>query len=119
MATDTNTKVGVHIGPFKMTTITADGGLIAHDINTTNGYTQSPLQSGSVCLVLARDEGKWSDKYSAVEIVVDHVYLLPTPLLPAPPLQPSVSVATASTSSSSTPTTTPVKKPRLTEIILD
>ena len=102
-----------------MTTITADGGLIAHDINTTNGYTQSPLQSGSVCLLLARNEGKWSDKYSAVEIVVDHVYLLPTPLLPAPPLQPSVSVATASTSSSSTPTTTPVKKPRLTEIILD
>ena len=106
-----------------MTTITADGGLIAHDINTTNGYTQSPLQSGSVCLVLAHDQGKWSDKYSAVEIVVDHVYLLPTPLLPAPPLhwQPSitVTVATASTSSSSTPTTTPVKKPRLTEIILD
>ena len=106
-----------------MSTITADGSLIAHDIKTTNGYTQSPIQSGSVCFVLAHNEGKWSEKYSAVEIVVDHVYLLPTPLPPVPqaPLQPSinVTVATASTSSSSTPTTTPVKKPRLTEIILD
>jgi hypothetical protein len=104
-----------------MSTITADGCLIAHDIKTTNGCTQSPIQNGSVCFVIVHDTGKWSDKYSAVEIAVDHVYLLPTPLLPAPPLQPSinVTVATASTSSSSTPTTTPVKKPRLTEIILD
>ena len=104
-----------------MSTITADGSLIAHDIKTTNGYTQSPIQSGSVCFVIVHNTGKWSDKYSAVELVVDHGYLLPTPLLPAPPLQPSinVTVATASTSSSSTPTTTPVKKPRLTEIILD
>ena len=104
-----------------MSTITADGSLIAHDTKTTNGYTQSPIQNGSVCFVIVHDTGKWSDKYSAVEVVVDHVYLLPTPLLPAPPLQPSinVTVATASTSSSSTPTTTPVKKPRLTEIILD
>jgi hypothetical protein len=104
-----------------MSTITADGSLIAHDIKTTNGYTQSPIQNGSVCFVIVHNTGKWSDKYSAVELVVDHAYLLPTPLLPAPPLQPSinVTVATASTSSSSTPTTTPVKKPRLTEIILD
>jgi hypothetical protein len=65
MATDTNTKVGVHIGPFKMSTITADGSLIAHDIKTTNRYTQSPIQNGSVCFVIAHDTGKWSDKYSS------------------------------------------------------
>ena len=89
-----------------MSTITADGCLIAHDIKTTNGCTQSPIQNGSVCFVIVHNTGKWSDKYSAVELAVDHVYLLPTPLLPAPPLQPSinVTVATASTSSSSTPT---------------
>ena len=106
-----------------MSTITAVGSLIAHDIKTTIGHPQSPIQNGSarVCFVIVHNTGKWSDKYSAVELVVDHVYLLPTPLLPGPPLQPpiNVTVATASTSSSSTPTTTPVKKPRLTEIILD
>jgi hypothetical protein len=28
-------------------------------------------------VILGHNRGKWSDKFSAVEIIVDHIYLMP------------------------------------------
>ena len=93
--------------------------LVTHNIETTQGYTRNLLQDGTVAFILAHNKGKWSDKFSAVEIIVDHVYILPTPLRPENTLSESTTITTTTNSASSTPTTTPVKKARLTSINLD
>jgi hypothetical protein len=60
----------------------------------------------------AEVNGKWGEKYCAVELDIDHLYILP---VSAPPIY-----AAASTSSTNTPTSTPTKQlnTRLTEINL-
>jgi hypothetical protein len=69
--------------------------------------------------VLAHNRGKWSEKFSAVEIIVDHIYLLPLPLSPSNTLSELTTMTTTIASGTSTPTTTPVQKARLTAIDLD
>ena len=61
----------------------------------------------------AEVNGKWGKKYCAVELDIDHLYILP---VSAPPIY-----AAASTSSTNTPTSTPTKQlnTRLTEINFD
>lgn len=105
--------------PFLMSEFNENGDLITHNIQTTQGYTRNLLQDGTVAFILAHNKGKWSDKFSAVEIIVDHVYILPTPLRPENTLSESTTITTTTNSASSTPTTTPVKKARLTSINLD
>jgi hypothetical protein len=34
-------------------------------------------------VILGHNRGKWSDKFSAVKIIVDHIYLMPLPLTPS------------------------------------
>jgi len=63
--------------------------------------------------------GPLSDKFSAVEIIVVHIYFLPLPLTPSNTLSELTTMATTVASGTSTPTTTPVKKARLTAIDLD
>ena len=104
---------------FLVSEFNENGDLITHNIQTTNGYTRNLLQNGTVAFILAHNKGKWSDKFSAVEIIVDHVYILPTPLRPANTLSESTTITTTTNSASSTPTTTPVKKARLMSINLD
>jgi hypothetical protein len=70
-------------------------------------------------VILGHNRGKWSDKFSAVEIIVDHIYLLPLPLTPSNTLSESTTMTTTVASGTSTPTTTPVKKARVTSIDLD
>ena len=96
-----------------------NGNLITHDIVSTNGYTRNLLQNGTVTYVLGHNKGKWSNKFSAVEIIIDHIYIMPTPLRPTNPLSEMTTNTTTTDSASSTPTTTPIKKPRLTSIKLD
>jgi hypothetical protein len=96
-----------------------DGSLITYDIVSTNGYTLNLLPDGTVAFVLAHNKGKWSNKFSAVEIIIDHIYIMPTPLRPTNPLSEMTTITTTTDSASSTPTTTPIKKPRLTSIKLD
>ena len=96
-----------------------DGSLITHDILTTHGYTRNLLPDGTVVFVLGHNKGKWSNKFSAVEIIIDHIYIMPTPLRPTNPLSEMTTITTTTDSASSTPTTTPIKKPRLTSIKLD
>ena len=100
--------------PFLVSEFNEDGHLVTHNIQTTNGYTRNLIQDGTVVFVLAHNKGKWSDKFSAVEIVIDHMYLMPTPLRPTNTLS-----EVPTDSASSTPTTTPNKKARLTSINLD
>ena len=104
---------------FLVSEFNENGDLITHNIETTQGYTRNLLQDGTVAFILAHNKGKWSDKFSAVEIIVDHVYILPTPLRPENTLSESTTITTTTNSASSTPTTTPVKKARLTSINLD
>ena len=104
---------------FLVSEFNENGDLITHNIETTQGYTRNLLQDGTVALILGHNKGKWSDKFSAVEIIVDHVYILPTPLRPENTLSESTTITTTTNSASSTPTTTPVKKARLTSINLD
>ena len=96
-----------------------DGNLITHDIVSTNAYTRNLLQDGTVAFVLGHNKGKWSNKFSAVEIIIDHIYIMPAPLRPTNPLSEMTTITTTTDSASSTPTTTPIKKPRLTSIKLD
>ena len=104
---------------FLVSEFNENGDLITHNIETTQGYTRNLLQDGTVALILGHNKGKWSDKFSAVEIIVDHVYILPTPLRPENTLSESTTITTTTNSASSTPTTTPVKRARLTSINLD
>ena len=53
-----------------------NGNLITHDIVSTNGYTRNLLQNGTVTYVLGHNKGKWSNKFSAVEIIIDHIYIM-------------------------------------------
>ena len=96
-----------------------NGNVITHDIVSTNGYTRNLLQNGTVTYVLGHNKGKWSNKFSAVEIIIDHIYIMPTPLRPTNALSEMTTMTTTTDSASSTPTTTPIKKPRLTSINLD
>jgi hypothetical protein len=93
--------------------------IVPHTIVTTNGYTSNDVHGSTRAFVLGHNRGKWSDKFSAVEIVVDHIYLLPLPLTPSNTLSKSTTMTTTVASGTSTPTTTPVKKARLTSIDLD
>ncbi len=77
---------------FLMSEFNENGDLITHNIQTTNGYTRNLLQDGTVAFILAHNKGKWSDKFSAVEIIVDHVYILPTPLRPENTLSESTTI---------------------------
>ena len=66
--------------------------------------------------VLGHNRGTWSDRFSAVEIIVDHIYLLPLPLSPSDALSELTTMTTTVASGTSAPTATPVKKARLTSI---
>ena len=70
-------------------------------------------------VILGHNRGKWSDKFSAVEIIVDHIYLMPLPLTPSDTLSELTTMTTTIATGTSTPTATPVKKARLTSIDLD
>ena len=97
-----------------------DGNLITHDIVSTNGYTRNLLQHGTVAFVLGHNKGKWPNKFSAVEIIIDHmIHIMPTPLRPTNLLSEMTTITTTTDSASSTPTTTTIKKPRLTSIKLE
>ena len=96
-----------------------DGNLITHDIVSTSGYTRNLLQDGTVAFVLGHNKGKWSNRFSAVEIIIHHIYIMPTPLRPTNPLSEMTTIITTTDAASSTPTTTPIKKPLLTSIKLD
>ena len=74
-----------------------DGNLITHDIVSTNGYTRNLLQDGTVAFVLGHNKGKWSNKFSAVEIIIDHIYIMPTPLRPTNPLSEMTTITTTQT----------------------
>ena len=107
------------IAPPRVSSFDADGNIVSHNIVTTAGYTTNDIQNGTRAFVLGHNRGKWSDKFSAVEIIVDHIYLLPLPLTPSDTLSESTTMTTTIASGTSTPTTTPVKKARLTSIDLD
>ena len=109
------------IAPPRVSSFDADGNIVSHNIVTTAGYTTNDIQNGTRALVLGHNRGKWSDKFSAVEIIVDHIYLMPTMLRPSNTLSELTTIATttASGTRTSTPATTPVKKARLTSINLD
>jgi hypothetical protein len=70
-------------------------------------------------VILGHNRGKWSDKFSAVEITVDHIHLMPLLLTPSDTLSELTTMTTTIASGTSTPTATPVKKARLTSINLD
>ena len=107
------------IAPPRVSSFDGDGNIVSHNIVTTAGYTTNDIQNGTRAFVLGHNRGKWSDKFSAVEIIVDHIYLLPLPLTPSNTLSESTTMTTTVASGTSTPTTTPVKKARLTSIDLD
>ena len=85
---------------FLVSEFNENGDLITHNIETTQGYTRNLLQDGTVAFILAHNKGKWSDKFSAVEIIVDHVYILPTPLRPENTLSESTTITTTTNSAS-------------------
>jgi hypothetical protein len=114
ICTNTNNRVF----PPLISEFRENGDIFTHDIVSTSGYTLNNLHDGLVVFVLAYNKGKWSDKYCAVEIIVDHLYVMPTPLRPSSVVSESSAITTTVESATSTPTTTPVKKPRLTSIDL-
>jgi hypothetical protein len=102
--------------PPRVSSFNVNGDVVSHNIVTANGYTTNDLQDGTAAFVLAHNKGKWSSKFSAVEIIVDHIYLMPTPLRPSNARSEMTTIATTTASGTSTPAATPVKKARLTSI---
>jgi hypothetical protein len=99
--------------PINISRVIEDDTILKETIESTGGYRTNLLQVDQVALVLAHFDGKWGPKYCAVEIAIDHLYILP---VSAPQVY-----AAASTSSTSTPSSTPTKQlnTRLTEINFD
>ena len=114
ICTNTNNRVF----PPLISEFRENGDIFTHDIVSTMGFTLNNLHDGLVVFVLAHNKGKWSDKYCAVEIIVDHLCVMPTPLRPSTVLSETSAITTTVDSGTSTPTTTPVKKPCLTSIDL-
>ena len=87
--------------------------IVKETIESTGGYRNNLLHVDQVVVGLLHFNGKWGPKYCAVELEIDHLYILP---VFAPPIY-----AAASTSSTNTPTSTLTKQlnTRLTEINFD
>ena len=99
--------------PISISRVIEDDTIVKETIDSTGGYRNNLLRVGQVVLALLHFNGKWGKKYCAVELEIDHLYILP---VSAPQIY-----AAASTSSTNTPTSTPTKQlnARLTEISFD
>jgi hypothetical protein len=91
-----------------------DDTIVKETIESTGGYRNNLLHVDQVVVALMHFNGKWGPKYCAVELEIDHLYILPVSA-------PHIYAAAASTSSTNTPTSTPTKQlnTRLTEIKFD
>ena len=85
--------------PISISRVVEDDTIVKETIVSTGGYRNNLLHVGLVVLVLLHFNGKWGKKYCAVELEIDHLYILP---VSAPQIN-----AAASTSSTNTPTSTP------------
>ena len=99
--------------PINISRVIEDDTIFKETIESTGGYRNNLLHVDQVVVGLLHFNGKWGPKYCAVELEIDHLYILP---VSAPGI-----CAAASTSSTSTPTSTPTKQlnTRLTEINFD
>ena len=99
--------------PISISRVVEDDTIVKETIDSTGGYRNNLLRVGQVVLALLHFNGKWGKTYCAVELEIDHLYILP---VSAPQIY-----AAASTSSTNTPTSTPTKQlnARLTEISFD
>ena len=77
------TNANASASPPRVSSFDDNGNIVSHNIVTTNGYTSNDIQDGTRMFVLGHNRGKCSDKFSAVEIIVDHIYLMPLPLSPS------------------------------------
>ena len=72
--------------PPRVSSFDDNGNIVSHNIVTRDGYTSNDLQDGTRVLCsssVIHYRGNWSEKFSAVEIIVDHIYLMPLPLSPS------------------------------------
>ena len=102
--------------PISISRVIVDDTIVNETIESTGGYRNNLLhvnQQWQVVVGLMHFNSKWGKKYCAVELEIDHLYILP---VSAPQIY-----AAASTSSTNTPTSTPTKQlnARLTEISFD
>ena len=95
---------------FNISRVVEDDAIVKETIESTKGYRINLLRVDQLVLLLLHFNGKWGPKYCAVELEIDHFYIL---AVSGPPIY-----AAASTSSTNTPTSTPTKQlnTRLTEI---
>jgi hypothetical protein len=87
---------------FNISRVIEDDTIVKETIESTGGYRNNLLHVDQVVVGLLHFNGKWGPKYCAVELEIDHLYILP---VSAPPIY-----AAASTSSTNTPTSTPTKQ---------
>jgi hypothetical protein len=80
--------------PINISRVIEDDTIVKETIESTGGYRNNLLHIDQVVVALIHFNGKWGKKYCAVELEIDHLYILP---VSAPQIY-----AAASTSSTNT-----------------
>ena len=69
--------------PINISHVIEDDTIVKETIDSTGGYRNNLLHVDQVVVGLLQFNGKWGPKYCAVELEIDHLYILP---VSAPPI---------------------------------
>jgi hypothetical protein len=67
------------LDPYACSSIHEDGHVIEHTIANTNCFTENMVENGDMCFLIIDPVSKSGDKYSALELSINHIYKIPCP----------------------------------------
>jgi hypothetical protein len=65
--------------PYACSSIHEDGHVIEQTIANTNYFTENMIENGDMCFLIINPVSKSGDKYSALELSINHIYKIPCP----------------------------------------
>ena len=67
------------LDPYACSSIHEDGHVIEQTIANTNCFTENMVENGDMCFLIINPVSKSGDKYSALELSINHIYKIPCP----------------------------------------